>query len=295
VLDGIALSSPQDDTVGVAKVVGGEVELAIKSPSSTYGTTLDYPVLTIAGHVPATTPLGASFLFGLDPASSLFQDANGIAYPMEIAPGVLSVEPGISIDDVQPGSADLRAGSVVRVFGTNFTRRTEIRFNEAKIAAQRFVNPQEIDVVLGSPARMHGMQVRAKDSRSETEYFSYQRTTRDGESTDPQLAGLVPVFPHRSATAAAIDLAGDNAGLGLQNLAPESAAIEAELIRADGTVLSSASFTVGSNRYVVRSIPELFQFAYAPGLTVRLSSTTPFQAMGIGVDGGRYAAPIPAR
>jgi hypothetical protein len=294
-VDGIALISPADDTVGVARVLGHQIELALHSPSGTYGQTLDYPVLTIAGHVPANTPLGSTFLFSLD-ASTLFSDPAGAPYPMELTPGLLTVEKTMSIDDVRPGSADLPAGASVQIFGTNFTPKTEIRLDEVKVRSQRFINANEIDIVLGSTARMHGMHIKAKDSGGTTaEYFAYQRTKRDGESVDPEFVGLIPVFPRRSTISATIDLAGDNAGIGLQNIGDTTATVTAELLNADGTLLSTATLDLGSNRYVTRNVMELFHVAYAPGLTVRLSATAPIQAMGIAVTANRYASPIVAK
>jgi len=294
-VDGIALISPADDTVGVARVLGHEIELALRSPSGTYGQTLDYPVLTIAGHVPANTPLGSTFLFSLD-ASSLFTDLAGAPYPMELTPGLLTVEKTMSIDDVRPGSADLPAGASVQILGTNFTPKTEIRLDEAKIAEQRFVSPNEIDIVLGSPARMHGMHVKAKTPGGmNASYFSYQRTTRDGESLDPEFVGLVPVFPRRTTINATINLTGDNAGIGLQNIGDTTATITAELLNAHGSLLSTAKFDLGSNRYVARNIMELFHVPYVPGVTVRLSASAPIQAMGIAVNGNIHASPIVAK
>ena len=293
--DGFALTSPNDDAVGVARVLGHEIELAIASPSATYGTTVDYPVLTIAGHVPVSSPLGSSFSFAVDPASFSFLDPAGARYPVELAPGRLTIGQTLSVDDVRPGSADLPAGAVVQIFGTNFTPKTEIRFNEAKIRSQRFINSTRIDVVLGSSARMHGMRVRAKDSRSDIEYYSYQRTTPDGESEDPAFVGVVPVFARGSNAAATIDLAGDPAAIGLQNLEPNTATVTADLLNADGSVLANATIDLGSNCYLVRSITELFHVSYATGLTVRLSGSAPFQAMGIAVDANGYASPIVAR
>jgi hypothetical protein len=294
-VDGIALISPNDDTFGVARVLARDIELAIVSTSATYGTTLDYPVLTIAGHIPETTPLGSSFLFTLDSTSFAFLDPAGAQYPMEIAPGRLTIADTISIDDVRPGSADLPAGAVVQIFGTNFTPKTDIRFSEAKIASRQFVSPRQIDVVLGSPARMHGMRVRAKGAKETVEYFSYQRTAREGESVDPAFLSLVPVFPRGSTTSATIDLSGDVAGLGMQNLGPDTVVVTADLLNADGSVLASASFPLGSNRYLARSIPEVFQVSYGPGLRVQVSASAPIQAMGIAVDARGFATPIVAR
>jgi hypothetical protein len=202
----------------------------------------------------------------------------------------------MTIDDVQPGSADLPRGSVVRVLGTNLKPSTEIRFNDTKIAYTKFVSSSEIDVVLGSSARMHGLRIRAKNpDGTEATYYSYQRTFAAGASTDPAFARVVPVFPRRTSTFATVDLSGDFAGIALQNIEPADAVVKAELIRRDGVVLSSTSFALNSYRYLVRSIPELFGVSYAPGLIVHIHASSPVETMGVSASGDGSVSPIPPR
>src|SRR5215831_15957463 len=47
-IDGIALFSSTGDVVGAAVVNGGKVNVEFTSPKGTFGTSLDYPILTIA-------------------------------------------------------------------------------------------------------------------------------------------------------------------------------------------------------------------------------------------------------
>jgi hypothetical protein len=63
---GIALMNPNQDVAGVALVRGTDVSLAFTSPSATFGTSVDYPVLAVAGHVPADAPIGAYYPLTID-------------------------------------------------------------------------------------------------------------------------------------------------------------------------------------------------------------------------------------
>jgi hypothetical protein len=45
---GIAVTSPERDTVGVALISGSRVSVSVVSSTATFGTDPDYPVLTIA-------------------------------------------------------------------------------------------------------------------------------------------------------------------------------------------------------------------------------------------------------
>src|SRR5437762_1403282 len=47
-IDGIALFSSTGDVAGAAVVNGGRVNVRFTSPNSTFGTSLDYPILTVA-------------------------------------------------------------------------------------------------------------------------------------------------------------------------------------------------------------------------------------------------------
>jgi hypothetical protein len=292
-LDGIALMSPANDAYGVAIVTGTTFSITVASPSATFGLAPDYPVLTVAGRVPADSPMGASYPMRLDAASLEFRDPAGTPYPVESRRGTLSTAPGVSIHDVRPGSADLPAGSVVTLVGSGFEPGTEIRFEETALAAVNFVDSTRIDVVLGAPARMHGMGIRAiNPDGSRVTYFSYQRTRRAQPSGDPVLAAAVPVFPFRSGTVAVVDTAGSAVGLAVQNLGTLAVPVTAELRTADGVLLGSASLRIGANRFVVRESRELFGRAAPAGATIRVRARRPVQVMGVAVEADGTARPI---
>ena len=81
---GIALSSEAQDASGVALVRGSALDIALYSPNGTFGTLLDYPILTIVGHVPASTPVGVKFPMTIDPGSLQLFDSLGAVYPVEV-------------------------------------------------------------------------------------------------------------------------------------------------------------------------------------------------------------------
>src|SRR5262249_13610301 len=157
---GIALTGTDNATWATAVVDGPQIDLSIVSPQSTFGLDSSYPIFTIAGHVPAGAPVGSTFPFILDPSAITMRDPSGALYPIDGDAATLTVaSKAMTIDDVQPGSAELPRGSVVRVLGTNLKSSTEIRFNDTKIAYTKFVSSSEIDVVLGSSAHMHGLRI----------------------------------------------------------------------------------------------------------------------------------------
>jgi hypothetical protein len=292
-IQGIALISPADDALGVAVVHPNEMELSFVSPSATFGTDPDYPVLTVTGRVPASTPLGVTFPFDIDAGTLRLLDASGSVYPTEVKAGYMITARGVSISDVQPGSADLPAGSVVRILGTGFAPGTEIRFNETALSAVRFVDSSRIDVVLAAPARMHGMRIRARNpDGSRVTYFSYQRTRPSGASLHPVLKDVVPLFPRRSATGGTVRLSGASTGVALQNIQSAGASVVAELMGSNGTRLAAVGLSLASNRFVVREVSELFRMSYASSQSVRVRSNVPIQVMGVAVDSAGRATPL---
>ena len=292
-IDGVAVLSPADDTFGVAIVDGSDIALSMVSPSATFGTPDDYPLVTVTGRVPSTTPLGAVFPFNVDRASLEFRDGSGAVYPIDVKNGSLTTAPGLSIHDVKPGSADLPAGAVVTVLGSGFVPSTDIDLGEADVASTRYVSASRIDLVLESPARMHGMRIRARNpSGPRIEYFSYQRTSRLGTSIDPVLRDAVPLFPRASGLNAIVDLAGASAGLAVQNIQTRAARVTAELFASDGSRLASKLVKLPANRFFVREITELFGMPYAAGSFVRVRATRPVQVMGIAVSATGAASPL---
>jgi IPT/TIG domain len=298
---GIAIIAPGQDTFGVALERGTNVSLSVLSPSSSFGMNIDYPILTIAGRVPATAPIGAKFVLPIDAAAFQFLDSSGNAYPMEARAGQLTVNKGVAIGDVSPGSTVVPAGGIVTITGTNFVPNTNIRFAEAKISQVRYVSPTRIDVVLGQTATMHGMTVIAKnpDGTQDT-YYSYQRTHAMSVSADPVMQYAVPLFPPKTAMTAMIPLpapkAGVTYGVALQDIDSAGAYATIELVDAGGNAIAVTAANIDPSTFLVRELSELFGPLPPNGSAIRVTSSAPIQVMGIAADQNAGTAdPIIAR
>lgn len=289
-LDGIALASESKDTWGVALVRGNALDISLVSPAGTFGTMLDYPILTVAGHIPAGTPVGVKFPMTIDPAALRLFDSTGAVYPSEVKDGHLVTGSGVAIGDVLPGSAVLPAGSVVQIKGSNFSRDTKIKFGEGRIDAIRYRSPELIEVVVGSTVNMHGMYIKAiNPDNTKAEYYSYQRTYPATRSADPVLQFAVPLVPPIELNSAVVAFAAPSAnitnGVALQNIGTSDAVATLELIDEAGSVVGSAQMTVPPSRFVVRSLAELFGFTPAGASSVIVTSpTAPVEVLGIAAD-----------
>jgi len=303
-VQGIALMNEGQDTYGVATLDDDGISFAITSPSSLFGTANDYPILGIAATVVSGAAAGTSFPVTLDAAGLTFRDPSGALYPTEIQNGQVTVSNGVSIGDVSPGSAVVPAGGVVRISGANFTPSTRIRLAETSIVEQRFINSQRIDVVLGQTTRMHGLRIRARndDDRSESEYFSYQRTTAAGTSSDAVLSKVYPLFAPATYTSATVQFpkratgkmrsvrpsnphgpSAANVGFALQNLNSTTATVSIELLDSFGHPFAVNTLTIGPDRYLVRELSETFGIVPAPS-AFRVRSNVPIQVLGLAAD-----------
>ncbi|MEA2464701.1 MAG: hypothetical protein QOJ98_2448 [Acidobacteriota bacterium] len=306
-VQGIVLMNEGQDTYGLALVDGDELTFAITSPSSLFGTPADYPILGIAGTV-ANASVGSTFPLTLDPSGLGFRDPSGAVYPTEIKNGTLTVASNaVAIGDVSPGSSVVPRGGVVRISGANFTPTTRLQLSETSVLEQRFINSQRIDVVLGQTTNMHGLRIRArndgKDDRSESEYFSYERTTAIGSSNDPILSKVVPLFAPMTYTMATVDLPvrrssrrrrsvrpshGSGAGtatigFALQNLQSSAASVSVELLDSTGNPYAINTVSVGPDQYLVRTITEVFG-TVSPPPALRIRSNVPVQVLGLVTD-----------
>jgi hypothetical protein len=292
--DGIALGSPASDTYGVAVVNGEDIDVTVVSTTASFGTgSDDYPLLTVAARVDPSMPLGVRLPVTADPAALRLFDPTGAVYPSEIKNGFVQTAKGLSIDDVSPGSANLPKGAVVTILGTGFTRRTEIKLNDTKLAETRFISPTRIDVVLARAARMHGLRIRAQNPDGRRiEYFSYQRTTRLSPSVMPVFQDAVPLLPNIASLRSTVGLPGTNRGLALQNIGSDAANVEVRLRSAGGALLASLNLSLPRNKYLVSEITELFQMSVPNGAFAEVRSSAPVQAMGITVDAAGTAMPV---
>jgi hypothetical protein len=216
---GIALGSQANDGAGIAVVNGGNLALSIVSPSGTFGSDDDYPVLMVSGQIPATARLGSVTPVRLDARALRFVGPDGAAYSTEIKAGSLTAAQTLSISDVVPGSAVVAAGGVVTVHGTGFEPNMRLRFKEREIAQVRYVSPVRMDVVLARATRMHGVEIEARSRSGDQRvfYFSYQRGKPSGASTHAVLRAVYPVFPLATSLAWSVPLSNLTAGVALQN------------------------------------------------------------------------------
>jgi len=293
---GIAAISPANDTFGVAQVDGSHIAFTALSTTGSFGTDSDYPILTVAARIPSTAPLGAVMPVSFAGTAIRLVSPTGSVYPTAFKDGGVTVGRGISIEDVRPGSADLAAGSVVTIVGDGFTPTTKVRFNHVVLSSVRFIDANHMQVVLAAPARMHGMRIRAENrDGAKTEYFSYQRTSRQGTTAFPALQTAVPLFPMRLTTLGRVDVQAVPTALAVQNIDNVVAPVTMDLLSPDGRVLATASGYVQPNRFVIKDLSELFGVAYVASSRVRVRSVVPIQVMGVGVDAAGTATPIPPR
>ncbi|HEV7766495.1 MAG TPA: hypothetical protein VGQ76_15950 [Thermoanaerobaculia bacterium] len=320
-VEGIVLMNKGQDTYGVAMLDGEDLSFAITSPSSRFGTPADYPILGIAGTV-ATAPLGTTFPLTLDPAGLGFRDPSGTVYPTEIRNGNLRIANAVTIGDVSPGSSIVPAGGVVQISGANFKPSTRIRLSETNIAEQRFISSQRIDVVLAQTTNMHGLRIRARnddgDDKTESEYFSYERTTAESSSNDPILKKVVPLFAPTTYTLTMVQLPArvaqgrrravrsgsgsiggvtlgntTNVGVALQNLSSSTATVSIELIDRFGYPYAVTTMSVGPDRYLVRELSEMFGSVALPS-AFGVRSNVPIQILGLVADrSAGIAAAVP--
>src|SRR5689334_17576115 len=71
-IDGIDLFSSTGDVNGAAVVSGGKIALAYISPGGTFGTNVDYPLMSVALRLSSTVVNGQKFPVKLDPSSLIY-------------------------------------------------------------------------------------------------------------------------------------------------------------------------------------------------------------------------------
>ena len=287
-ISGIAVMAPSFDVTGVAVVHGTGISVSMLSPSATYGLSLGYPILTVAGQVSSSAALGSKFPITFDGLQ--FLDASGKPYPTEVRAGQLLIAKSVAIGDVTPGSALVPAGGVVTITGNNFVSNTKIQINGGNISQTRYISSTRIDVVLGAPLTMHGVLIKATNpDNTQSSYYSYQRTYRASTSSDPVMQFVMPLFSPVSVNTATISLpqpaSATTYGVALQNVGTVDAVSTVELLDATANPIAVSSLTVSPSTYVVRELTELFGFVPAGVSGVRVtSSSAPIEIMGVAAD-----------
>jgi hypothetical protein len=291
-IEGIAIGEPTAAGMAVDSV--GGVALTLSSPTGVLGLAPDYPIVMIAGRVPATATVGTRL-----PASFggqiVLVDPTGATYPLHVKDGSVDVGGSLWIGDVQPGSAALAAGDLVSIYGGGFDATSRVKLEETAIAQTAVQSTSRIDVVLGQDAVMHALGVRLRTrTGGEVTYYSYQRTRPSGASSDPLLAATVPLFPAQQHMIASVPIGATTVGLALQNLGGVDTVAGIELINAAGATTATGSIIVPAGMFVVRSGTELVGTALAGTGRLRISTAAPLQVLGVNVDGaGNVTAAFP--
>ncbi|HKR97462.1 MAG TPA: hypothetical protein VJW55_18950, partial [Candidatus Angelobacter sp.] len=221
---GVAINDPAGQAAGIAVVAPSGVGIQVTSPDNLFGTSLDYPVVTISKPLSASLTPGATSTIGIDTSNtSIFQDAN-TQYTLLFAPGTLTIAPNGSpyISDVIPGGGLLPDRTTIRVLGANFNANTRVAIEGTTIvpADSTFVNSGEIDVKIcngtvadgattcpntGATLQLDGERVRVKDQSTNfvIEYYTYLRADdAPGSSGNTLVTEVHPMFSRQTYLAA---------------------------------------------------------------------------------------------
>jgi hypothetical protein len=192
-LDGVSLFSPLGDTGGVAVVLNGIAYLSVVSPSSDFGTNLDYPFLTVTMDVPNSAATGATFPLALLPDAT-FQTPNGPLTLTDPKPGTLTIGGSVSVHNVSPGGGTWPAGTVISVQGAGFQPGT-------KISAKIKINP----AVYVSATTMDSQPIQVTNpDGSQVTYYAYLRGISVHTPSRSLLLNTEPVFPTITHTSAVV-------------------------------------------------------------------------------------------
>src|SRR5258708_38463222 len=109
-IEGIALFSPAGDVAGAAVVHGVSITANFTSPKQSFGSSLDYPLMTIVSRTNPATPVGKKTTVVVDLGSSFWNDLLGVNYPATVKPGTITAGRGRAGGRDVPGGGRLPAG-----------------------------------------------------------------------------------------------------------------------------------------------------------------------------------------
>ena len=299
-IDGIALFSPTGDVVGAATVQNGRVNVHFTSPNSTFGSSLDYPILTIALRLSNNVVPGQRFPVILDPSASIWQDLLGASIPFEFQQGSVTVGGSLSITDVVPGGGILAPGATVSILGTGFLPNTKVSLRGMSSSAQ-YISPNEFRATVHDGGLLDGTLVQAQNPDNITDaYYSYMRGVPQGVSTRPLLASTVPVFSLRTATEAVLPPTISSqvnpdyfTAIALENPSPGDATVTVDAMSGANAVLASTTIVLPNHARISREVSELFGFVLPANGFLHLTSSQPVQVVGLlGRDSTGVVLPI---
>jgi len=323
---GVAINDPAGQAAGIAVVAPSGTGIQVTSPDNLFGTSLDYPVVTLSMPLSASLTPGTTSTIGIDTSNtSMFQDAN-TKYTLLFAPGTLTIAPNGSpyISDVIPGGGLLPDRTAIRILGANFNANTRISIEGTTIvpADSTFVNSGEIDVKIcngtvadgaatcpntGATFQLDGERVRVKDQNTNfvLEYYTYSRADdAPGSSGNTLVAEVHPMFSRQTYLAATIPLVNSGTqftGLALQNTSGTDDGIKVELLDANGASLASPatfSFILPAGNKIARDVIKDWFGGTVPADAAKVKMTVtsgnaPVQALGmLGDSSAGTVAPV---
>ena len=284
---GIEIFSPNGDAAGTAVLSKGAAQFSLSSPLSSFGTNIDYPILTIAIPVKATAVPGKTASLVLDPSFAQWVDPLGQNYPVLLTDGILTVGGTLSISNIVPGGGVVPAGTTIAILGMGFQPDSKVQVNEAILARQTYMSPNEIDVTLTTDMNMTSRRIRVTN-RSTNElatYYSYQRTTVMGKSKHPLIAATVPLFAQTTWSLAYFKpvLSGSQfSGLALKNPTAQVVTVRLQLFASNGTLLKNHNVQLKPNRRFTRDLAELFiGVVPATGTSLKVTASAPVPMLGL--------------
>jgi len=288
-IDGIALFNAAGDVNGAAVVNGGKVNMQFTSPNGTFGSTLDYPITTLALRLNPTAQNGQVFGVSLNQSASFWRDLLGLPIAVELKPGDITVGGSVSITNVVPGGGSLPAGGTFRILGMGFSPQTKVQVNPLKASSIQYVSPEEIRVTVKDSGVLDGTKIQVSNpDKSADTYYSYLRGVPIGVSARPLLARTVPAFSNRTMFEAMLPstisplVNGDYfTAIALQNPGAADAVVTVESHAADGAVTGSTTVTLSSGSRLTREVAELLGSALPTGSYLRVVSAQPVQALGL--------------
>ena len=284
---GISLNSPGGDTFGVASYGKGQFSIAYVSPLGTFGTVVDYPILTVAARVSPSALPGARSLITLG-AGSFSNPLGQTLNFVQNRPGVLTVGGKLSIHNVLPGGGTWGPGTVLRVLGTGFIGSGTKIVTKFRTRSARVISDSEIELVLDRVATLDAQQITVSQQdrvgTTQVTYFSYLRGVNVGQSTFGVVATAIPVFPLLSTLQARVMQSGPgfNGGtltaLSLQNPNPTAVTVELTASNTFGRI-ARTSVTLAYGEKITRELGEFFGQDLPIGTVVKAEALTPLQVV----------------
>lgn len=285
---GVELFSAAGDVYGTAVVRGTALQVNYVSPNATFGTSLDYPILTIAAHVRDSAAKGNITQLG---TNITLAGSYGLQnYAFVVKPGTLTIGGTVSIHDVIPGGGFWPAGTRVRVLGKGFVPNTSVKFT-GKMSNVSVISASEIDFTLTQDTVFDGTRIDMKNPDNSTDsYYSYMRGVKVADSALPLLQSILPVFS--SLTYAHAVVAQGSAGiqnsvltaLAIQNPGSQTAAITLEAFSPLGESVGKAQLSLPTGGKILRELGEYFGKTLAANSTVKVGSDCSIQFLGINAD-----------